>query len=180
MQESAPFEKVTSFQAAARQLRLAIRMFFERKDMIAVHTLAAAAEEVLIGLGKPKGLKSIFDESLDLIVPEKRTEFSKTIRAAQNDFKHADRDPDPDAEILFYFDATKYHLFNAARLLVSMTGRHTRETATLTGFFLATHPNIFRLDSMPELKQIGGKFAEAMKDFDLVLRAMDEMDMPDE
>jgi hypothetical protein len=43
MEQSAPFETVTKIEAAERQLRVAIRMFFERKDMIAVHTLACAA-----------------------------------------------------------------------------------------------------------------------------------------
>ena len=47
MGQTTPFEMVTRLEAAERQLRVAIRMFFERKDMIAVHTLAAAALQIL-------------------------------------------------------------------------------------------------------------------------------------
>ena len=46
MEESPPLELVTKLEAAERQLRVAIRLFFERKDMIAVHTLTAAALEI--------------------------------------------------------------------------------------------------------------------------------------
>lgn len=101
MQQGAPFETVTKIDAAERQLRVAIRLFFERKDMIAVHTLAAAALEVLRQLGASVGFKSImFDLPDDLIIPEKRKEIVEIFRQAQNFFKHAGKDPN--AEMPFF------------------------------------------------------------------------------
>ena len=57
MVEDAPFETVTKLEAAERQLRVAIRMFFECKDMIAVHALATAAQEIFSELAKKHGQK---------------------------------------------------------------------------------------------------------------------------
>ena len=57
MSETAPFEKLTKLEVAERQLRVAIRLFFERKDAVAVHTLAAASRDLLNDLAKRKGGK---------------------------------------------------------------------------------------------------------------------------
>jgi hypothetical protein len=39
MEQSAPFETVTQLEVAERQLSVAIRLFFERRDRIAIHAL---------------------------------------------------------------------------------------------------------------------------------------------
>jgi len=41
-------EKVSKIEAAERQLKAAIRLFFDETDMIVVHTLAAAATQVVL------------------------------------------------------------------------------------------------------------------------------------
>jgi hypothetical protein len=51
------YEIVSKLEVADRHLRVAIRAFFERKDLIAVHTLAAAAQGVLADLARPRGIK---------------------------------------------------------------------------------------------------------------------------
>ena len=177
MEESAPFETVTKLEAAERQLRVAIRMFFERKDMIAVHTLAAAAQGVLQDLGRLRGFVSLFEEGAARIIPEKRDEFIQLFRKAQNFFKHADKDPNADLE--FYVDATKFYLLDAARLLVSITGRHNAETAALTAFFVVKYPNFFNLDDMPELQRIK-ELAKRINvdDFELILFGIDNLKLP--
>lgn len=80
------YQIISKVDAADRQLRVAIRLFFERKDLLAVHTLAAAAQGILTDLTRPKDIKIIFDR-LD---PDLRRAF----RAAQNFLKHADKDPE--------------------------------------------------------------------------------------
>ena len=49
MEESPPFEVVTKLEAAIQ--RVAIRLFLERKDLIAIHTLTAAARGILRSAG---------------------------------------------------------------------------------------------------------------------------------
>jgi hypothetical protein len=44
--------KVTKREAASRQLNQGIRLFFDRGDMLAVHTLTAAAFQLFADLGQ--------------------------------------------------------------------------------------------------------------------------------
>ena len=174
MEQSAPFETITKLEAAERQLCVAIRLFFERRDIIAVHTLAAAAQGVLRDLGRRRGFVSIFEEGAARIIPEKRDEFVRLFRDAQNFFKHAHKDPD--AKLEFYADATKFYLMDAARLLVSMTGRHNAETAALTGFFVCKYPNIFNFDDIPDLQRVKELAAKInADDFETILFCIDRL-----
>ncbi len=174
MEQTPPFETVTKIEAAERQLRVAIRMFFERRDMIAVHTIAAAAHEILRQLNAPLGFESIFDYGAKSVIPEKREEFRQLFRRDQNFFKHAGKDPNEKLD--FYSEGTKFYLFDATRLLVSLTGRHVPETAALTAYFIAKYPNMFNLDDMPELQRIK-EFAKKLNadDFEMILFGIDHL-----
>lgn len=170
MDNSAPFEVVTKLEVAERQLRMAIRLFFERKDLIAVHTLAAAAQEVLRDLGRPRGIKSIFKGS-DRIRPEKRKEINDIFNQAQNFFKHADRDASDCLK--FYYEATKFYLMDAALLYNQLTGRQFPEITGLVGWFMLKFPDL--LDYDPCL-QATTQFAKGINvdDFELLLAAIDQ------
>jgi len=87
--------KVSKIDAAERQLVTAVNIFFEDKDPVSVHTLASASQDLLRGLGKTKGIKSFIKDDLEKIIkPEKAEEVWILFNAAQNHFKHANRDPD--------------------------------------------------------------------------------------
>jgi hypothetical protein len=83
--EDAPSLRVNKLDVAERQLCEAIRLFFERRDPVSVHTLVAASHELLHSLGKKRGELSIVKDQLP-IDPEKRQEWHRTIRRAQNFF----------------------------------------------------------------------------------------------
>ncbi len=55
-----PTISVSKLEAAERQLVTAVRLFVKGEDPISIHTLMAAAYEVLRDLGKARGVKSIF------------------------------------------------------------------------------------------------------------------------
>jgi hypothetical protein len=177
MEQSAPFELVAKLEVAERQLRVAIRLFFERRDMIAVHTLAAAARGVLRDLGRRKGFMSIFEEGIINIRPEKQDEFKRLIVKPQNFFKHADKDPD--GQLKFFFEVTQFHLFDATRLLVSLTGHYVPETVTMLGFFVVKYPALFNFDGMPELQK-ARELVQNLNpnDFDTILNAIDHLKLP--
>jgi len=139
MDETTPYETLTKLEAAERQLRVAIRLFFERRDLVAVHTLAAAAQGVLRDLGRSRGFKSIFEGS-ELIRPECRKDLDRLFNRAQNFFKHADRDAD--AQLQFYYEATKFHLFDAALLYNQLTGRQFPEITGLIAWFSLNFPHL--------------------------------------
>ncbi len=81
--------KISKTDAAQRQLDTAIELYFAESDPVAMHTLAAAAYELIKALRKRKGLP---DEIEDMIIPGREAEFRRLWNQAQNFFKHADRD----------------------------------------------------------------------------------------
>lgn len=109
-----PNETVTKIEAARRQLREAIVMFFERRDMIAVHTLAAASLQVLTDVGASKGIYGFLKGDLHVIREDKKKEVRQVLSEAQNFFKHADKDPDGSHD--FKPNATPLYLLDAAQL----------------------------------------------------------------
>jgi hypothetical protein len=83
-----PEIKVTKLDAAQRQLRTALRVWFEDGDPVSIHTLLAAAHEIIHRLYRSKGLVNLVFDS-DLIRDEYRGPFSKLIKQAPNFFTHA-------------------------------------------------------------------------------------------
>jgi hypothetical protein len=79
---------VTKREAACRQLATAIWLYFEDIDPMSVHTLANAAGEIIDGLLKQQGFPSGRDESLGLIVPERRDEIGRLLNRGRNFLKH--------------------------------------------------------------------------------------------
>jgi hypothetical protein len=62
---------VSKLDAAHRQLRTAIRLWFMDGDPIAIHTLACAAHDIIHTLFKRKGLKGLIFDS-EIIKEEER------------------------------------------------------------------------------------------------------------
>ncbi len=145
-----PPENVTKLDAARRQLRTAVRMFFERRDPISIHTLTMAAHGILHDLSKAKGIGSQLKES-DLIKPEYRREWIRLLHEPQNFFKHADRDPDPNAVIEFKPELTPFLLIDALRLYRELKGRPMREELVLQTWFGIMYPNVMRDTPMTRL-----------------------------
>jgi hypothetical protein len=83
---------VTKLDAATRQMAEAIRLFFEQRDPISIHTLIRAALEVLHDLMQAKGLPVIAHKDSPFIKEEARKEWEKALNEAKNFFKHADYD----------------------------------------------------------------------------------------
>jgi hypothetical protein len=85
--------QITKLDAAQRQLRTAVKLWFHDGDPVSVHTLLGAAHEILHRLYRNKGLVNLVFDS-DLIKDEHRGGFAKVMKAAPNFFKHASNDAD--------------------------------------------------------------------------------------
>jgi hypothetical protein len=65
MPDSAAKITVTKLDAAKRQLRTALRLWFDDGDPVSIHTLLAAAHEIIHTLYRRKGLRDLlFDSDL--------------------------------------------------------------------------------------------------------------------
>ena len=89
----APRFPVTKLEAARRQLRVAISLWFQDGDEIAVHTLACASHQIIHDINKKKRGRELIFDSL-LFKDEYRDEVVKRLRRDMNFFKHANTDPD--------------------------------------------------------------------------------------
>lgn len=167
MTDEAPFEIISKADGAKRHLSVAIRMFFERKDLVPIHTLAAAALEVLQDLCKTKGIKPIFD---DMILPEKKKELYQIFRQPQNFFKHADRDGDENLK--FYYEGTKFFIIEALILYNLLGIALFPEAIMFFAWFSKKHPNFIK---QGPLREAVAKLRSVLEvdDFHSVLLALD-------
>lgn len=81
---------ITKLEAAERQLREAIRLWFTDGDPIAVHSLACSAHQIIHDLNTKHGWRDLIYDSL-IIKDEFRDEWAHVIKAPYNFLKHADR-----------------------------------------------------------------------------------------
>jgi 5-methylthioribose kinase len=87
--------RISKLEAARRQLRTAITLWFTGGEPVAVHTLAFAAYEILHHLSEkrdPTRRDLLFDTAT--VKDEYRKEWNQLVRKEANFFKHADRDGD--------------------------------------------------------------------------------------
>ena len=104
--------KIAKLDAARRQLETAVALYFHQADPVSVHTLTAAAYDVLRDLNKTtSSAPMIKDWAPTYIKDEYVDEFRRKLNEAQNFFKHADKDPEhvlnfqPDQSELLLLDA---------------------------------------------------------------------------
>lgn len=90
---------ITKIDAARRQLEIAVLLYFNERDPLAIHTLAAAAGGVLEALIVRAGKTTPLHDSLaGNIPPDLEKTVHQALRGPQNFLKHADRNPDSTME----------------------------------------------------------------------------------
>jgi hypothetical protein len=131
---------VTKLDAARRQLGVAIRLWFADDDPVAIHTLAAAAHEIVHTLFRLRGFHGLMFDS-KLVKNEYRSDWAKLIKRPASFFKHAQRDPDSE----FEFDPrANWALLLAAAHGVSRMGYEPRmEELALAYWFRIHQPDWF-------------------------------------
>lgn len=82
---------VTKIEAAQRQLRTAIELWFSDRDPISAHALAFAAHQVVHDLLRREKRTPQLAFELSDIKPEYRTEITKRLKEAAYFMKHAER-----------------------------------------------------------------------------------------
>jgi len=146
-------------------------MFFERRDSIAVHTLAAASQGILLDLAKTKDMKSLLIDS-EMIRPEKREEVNRKFRKAQNFLKHADHDPE--SIFKYYPEITPFFLFDACLLYEKLTNRKFPEAIGFCGWFYMRYPDLLMEGEVKnKLNELQGNADP--DDFELFLYAIDQL-----
>jgi hypothetical protein len=141
-----PIERVTKLDAARRQLRTAIRLFFEEGDEVSIYTLTAASHEILRRLVEAKGGGSFMKDS-DFIKPESKKEYIDFLNRPQNFFKHADRDPN--GVLDFRPQGTDIWLLDCVMMQRALsTGPVLREFYLFEVWFNVEYPNLLKPEAV--------------------------------
>ncbi len=141
-------EKLTKLDAARRQLDEAIRMFFEKRDAVATHTVASAAAQVLADLGKVRGFAG-WTRNPAMIKPGRWKEWRAAFTKFETFFKHADQDPNATCD--FRPVTTIFTIVESIELLRVLTGKYTWPGLVFSLWFSVVHPK-YLLES--ELKRL--------------------------
>lgn len=134
-------QKIPKLEGAERQLSEAITLYFERRDPVAIHTLSAAAHQVIYDLALKKGIKASLLKDGLYIRPEKKKEVSRKVAAAENFLKHADKDPD--AVLEFNPGTTVYFIVDAIQLHNQVAGKYLPSGQIFLIHFLQKNPDVF-------------------------------------
>lgn len=89
LKSESPSINITKPDAARRQLRTAIRLWFDEGDPVSIHTLISAAHEIIHRMYRNSGRKGLLLDS-DLVRTELRKEWAEKIKESYNFFKHFD------------------------------------------------------------------------------------------
>ena len=115
--------EVSKLDAAKRQMEVAIRLYFNNDDPVAVHTLTGAVYNLLRDINKSQKRQPMFLKGwfIDVFVkPEFKKKAIHIINEPENFFKHADRDPD--SILSFKPEATEELLHESGCVYEKMTG----------------------------------------------------------
>jgi hypothetical protein len=153
-------ESVSKLDAARRQLKTAIRLFFHEGDTVSICTLAEASRELLNDLLDAKGTTNPLREAArDHVKPEYWKEYVAFVNRPKNFFKHADRDAD--AVLEFRPEVTAFTMFEAVVDYQLFTGRRLREGVVLELWVALNYPQMIKqgqyADALDELKRDLGR-----------------------
>jgi hypothetical protein len=135
--------KISKLDAAKRQLETVVRLYFSNGDPVSIHTLTAAAYNVIRDLNAKRGGKPLFmkEESLHRIKEGHQQEFRRILNQAENFFKHADRDHEETLD--FNPDQSEFLILEACSVYHRMSGEFPPLFKLYQTWFVANHPNMF-------------------------------------
>jgi hypothetical protein len=134
---------VSKLNAARRQLDCAIELWFLGKDDVSIHTLAAAAYQIIHDINhKKRGRDLLYDSAV--IEDEYQSTWVALIKKPVNFFKHADNDADKTIEFSPY-SSLLFMLFSLLGLRA--IGEQTNDVEdALTMWIMVYEPSLLKED----------------------------------
>jgi hypothetical protein len=145
------------------RLATAIRLYFEDRDPISVHTLVMASNEIINRICEAKGIAPMRSDLLNNIVEAKRDEIGRLINEARNFFKHA-REGDPD-ETLSTFSVSDIDDINLSVINFSVIDLHALgeiigEVRLFDAWISVVHPELIDLSPPKDYAKDFGDIAD--------------------
>ncbi len=111
-------------------------MFFDRRDSVALHTVASASENLLRDLNGASNAPQVGADVLDAIHPEHKAEFIEILREPQNFFKHGSKDTCE--TLIFNPDVNQFTILSSLLLYEGVTKRSLVPEGTLFFGWIST------------------------------------------
>lgn len=149
---AAPSLTISKLDAAKRQLETVIRMYFHSGDPVSLHTLTAAAYNVLRDVNQKRGGNPMLikERMFEFVKPEYEKRLRDKLNEAENFFKHADRDHD--AVLEFHPAATEFLILDACSKYVELSGEFPPLFQIFNGWMMITHEEMFTLPDDHKMK----------------------------
>lgn len=165
--------QISKLDAAKRQLETAIQIYFAHGDPVSMHTLSAAAYNVIRDVASNRGGVQpmlVKDQLVELARPEARKKVRDKLNEAENFFKHADRDHK--GVLDFSPILAEFFLLDASSHYYQLTGESPPLLKVYRAWFIANHHDLFSFHeaysqklqrSAPEVAALGrAKFLQEM------------------
>ena len=138
---------INKLEVARRQIAESIRLFFEERDLVAIHTLIASAHQVLFDVGKFNNVTSSVKSTTGLRKKEVQ-ELLKAINYPYNFFKHADKDPEDNINIEPLERLTSDFIMDSIIMLQRLSNDIPNEAKVFWSWFVTKYPQEF--DNLPK------------------------------
>lgn len=156
---------ISKLDAAKRQLETVIRMYFNSGDPVSLHTLTAAAYNVVRDINEKRGGNPMLmkERIFEFVKSEQQKLLRDKINEAENFFKHADRDHDVTLE--FHPASTEFLILDACSKYIELSGEFPPLFQIFNGWMMITHQEIFTLpeDQQRRLREAAQTFTEIGK-----------------
>jgi hypothetical protein len=136
---------ISKLDAAKRQLEMVIRLYFSNGELVSIHTLTAAAYNIIHDVNKKRGGTPMMvkDQIKDHVKPEYQKMVMDKINKAENFFKHADRDHKTTLD--FNPGLSELLIYDACSQYRKLTGELPPLFLIYQGWFMMNNSNLFDL-----------------------------------
>ena len=145
-----PSVKITKLNAAKRQLESAILLYFNDGDPVSIHTLSAAAYNIVRDINSSRTGEMMAKDLWKFLSTDLAKEFKQHINKAEKFFKHADKDP----KGLYTLNPgwTEALLAEASRKYSELTGEYPPYLYVFLTWFVIQHRRMF--SECPDMARI--------------------------
>lgn len=145
-------ELIGKLDVVERQLKEAIKLFFEKRDIVTIHTIVASAHQILFDLGDKDGVVSAL-KNKNNISSDEFWEYVKKINYPYNFFKHADRDPDKKINVVPLKRFSSDFILDGVVMFQKINGKLFIEGKIFWAWFLSNFKEEFK--DIPEDSSLG-------------------------
>ena len=154
----------TKLDVARSQLDEAIRLYFEKRDPVSIHTLVGAAHQIMRDVASSNGIeyKCIVENMQEKETITKK-EWYRAVFQPRNFFKHANQD----SNVILDFDPNENEvwLLDACVLYGQVWNSTSKSVDAFWSWYLVKNPEAKQFMSVPTLVQLAGMLNIESTDF---------------